>query len=101
MNSEIQTYNDNQSVGDQDIVNLLLKVIDQELTGYESKIWHSHPVCFHDGYPIVGYSKQKKGIRLMFWSGASFEEEKLNVLGKILKMPLFSIIMLNRSTSMM
>lgn len=29
----------------------------------------------------MGYSKQKKGIRLMFWSGQSFDENKLNVLG--------------------
>jgi hypothetical protein len=27
--------------------------------------------------PIVGYSKQKEGIKLMFWSGADFSEEKL------------------------
>ena len=32
-----------------------------------------------DGNPIVGYSKQKPGIRLMFWSGDAFEEEGLNV----------------------
>jgi hypothetical protein len=38
-----------------------------------------------DGNPIVGYSKQKKGIRLMFWSGADFEEEKLNVRGEKFK----------------
>jgi hypothetical protein len=85
MNSEIQAYNNNQIEDDQEIVNLLSTVIDQELPGYENKIWHSHPVWFHDGNPIVGYSKQKKGIRLMFWSGASFEEEKLNVLGKKFK----------------
>jgi hypothetical protein len=35
-----------------------------------------------DGNPVVGYSKQKAGIRLMFWSGASFEEETLSVRGK-------------------
>ena len=29
----------------------------------------------------MGYSKQKKGIRLLFWSGKSFEEDKLNILG--------------------
>ncbi len=45
----------------------------------ENKIWHAHPVWFLDGNPIVGYSKQKKGIRLMFWSGADFEEENLSV----------------------
>ena len=38
-----------------------------------------------EGNPIVGYSKQKPGIRLMFWSGASFEEDGLNVVGKKFK----------------
>lgn len=44
----------------------------------ENKIWHAHPVWFLDGNPIVGYSKQKVGIRLMFWSGVSFDEDKLD-----------------------
>ena len=56
-------------------------MINQVLPGAESKIWHAHPVWFLDGNPIVGFSKQKKGIRLMFWSGASFDEENLNVKG--------------------
>jgi len=30
-----------------------------------------------DGNPIVGYSRQKPGIRLMFWSGTSFDEAQL------------------------
>src|SRR5690606_41534061 len=47
----------------------------------ENKIWHGHPVWFLEGNPIVGYSKQKRGIRLMFWSGAGFEEENLSVKG--------------------
>lgn len=47
------------------------------LPNAENKIWHRHPVWFLDGNPIVGYSKLKAGIRLMFWSGASFEEAKL------------------------
>jgi hypothetical protein len=34
---------------------------------------------------VVGYSKQKPGIRLMFWSGADFGEPGLNVLGKKFK----------------
>jgi hypothetical protein len=38
-----------------------------------------------EGNPIVGYSKQKAGIRLMFWSGADFDEEGLNVVGKKFK----------------
>jgi uncharacterized protein YdhG (YjbR/CyaY superfamily) len=31
------------------------------------------------------HSKQKSGIRLMFWSGASFDEQGLDVLGKKFK----------------
>jgi hypothetical protein len=33
----------------------------------------------------VGYSIQKAGLRLMFWSGADFEEVKLNVTGRKFK----------------
>ncbi len=33
----------------------------------------------------MGYSKQKAGIRLMFWSGADFEEEELSVRGEKFK----------------
>ena len=29
----------------------------------------------------MGYSKQKAGWRLMFWSGADFEEDQLDVVG--------------------
>ncbi|HMG15227.1 MAG TPA: DUF1801 domain-containing protein [Saprospiraceae bacterium] len=61
--------------------NLLAEIIDNVLTEAASKIWHAHPVWFLDGNPIVGYSKQKAGWRLMFWSGADFEEDDLNVRG--------------------
>ena len=85
MNTEINTYNNRQVPTDREICNLLAKIIDRELIKAENKVWHSHPVWFLDGNPIVGYSKQKKGIRLMFWSGADFNEENLNVLGKKFK----------------
>jgi hypothetical protein len=81
MNKEIQAYNDKQTVEDKGICDLLVSIIDQELIEAENKIWHAHPVWFLDGNPIVGYSKQKSGIKLMFWSGADFEEEGLNVRG--------------------
>lgn len=55
------------------------------MTGAECKIWHAHPVWFLNENPIVGYSKQKAGVRLMFWSGKDFEEEKINVHGKKFK----------------
>jgi hypothetical protein len=77
MNKEIKAYNNKQSTEDKKICNLLAAEIDSNLSEAESKIWHAHPVWFLDGNPIVGYSKQKSGIRLMFWSGESFEEEKL------------------------
>lgn len=81
MNKEIKSYNDQQTETDKEICDLLAKTIDNELTEAESKIWHAHPVWFLGGNPTVGFSKQKKGIRLMFWSGADFGEEKLNIQG--------------------
>lgn len=85
MNKEIKAYNDNQTLNDKEICDQLATIIDSELTEAENKIWHSHPVWFLNGNPIVGYSKQKAGIRLMFWSGADFEDEKLNVRGEKFK----------------
>jgi len=85
MNEDIKKYNQELIAEDNTICNLLAATIDQELTLAESKIWHAHPVWFLEGNPIVGYSKQKSGIRLMFWSGADFDEEHLNVIGKKFK----------------
>lgn len=85
MNTDIQTYNEKQTSPEREICNMLATIIDDELNEAESKNWHAHPVWFLDGNPIVGYSKQKKGIRLMFWSGADFDEEKLNVKGEKFK----------------
>ncbi|MBK9191301.1 MAG: DUF1801 domain-containing protein [Crocinitomicaceae bacterium] len=76
MDSGIEKYNKDQSAEDKKICKSLAKEIDKHLKGAESKIWHSHPVWFWME-PIVGYSKQKAGIRLMFWSGADFDEENL------------------------
>lgn len=83
MNNDIQLYN--QSKEEVDVCNCIAILINQHLKNSESKIWHSHPVWFLDGNPIVGYSKEKNRIRLMFWSGADFEEEGLNVRGKKFK----------------
>ena len=77
MNKEIKAYNNKQTPKEKRICNTLAEEIDSNLKDAESKIWHSHPVWFLDGNPVVGYSKQKDGIRLMFWSGESFEEENL------------------------
>lgn len=85
MHPDILKYNERQEPGHREVCDLLAEMIDKNLPGAENKIWHGHPVWFLDGNPIVGYSKQKPGIRLMFWSGAGFEEEGLNVVGKKFK----------------
>lgn len=85
MHPDILNYNEKREPGDKDICDVLARELDRGLSRAESKIWHAHPVWFLDGNPIVGYSKQKAGIRLMFWSGADFEEAGLNVVGKKFK----------------
>lgn len=85
MNLDIKQYNELQTPNDSEICKTLATVINEKLSSNESKIWHSHPVWFIDGNPIVGYSKQKKGLRLIFWSGADFDEEELNVRGEKFK----------------
>ncbi|MEN9399051.1 MAG: hypothetical protein RL632_152 [Bacteroidota bacterium] len=79
MNLEISAYISKFDPEYQQICSVLEAEINKELTEAEHKIWHAHPVWFLDGNPIVGYSKQKPGIRLMFWSGADFEENGLIV----------------------
>ncbi|QQS34503.1 MAG: DUF1801 domain-containing protein [Acidobacteriota bacterium] len=77
MNKDIQAYNDVQTPEEREVCNALAEAISRGLPKAENKIWHRHPVWFLDGNPIVGYSKLKAGIRLMFWSGADFDEEEL------------------------
>ena len=91
MHPDISAYNTALAPIDEVITDLLATTIDKHLKGatkavvVENKMWHGHPVWFLDGNPIVGYSKQKPGIRLMFWSGKDFEEPGLNVVGKKFK----------------
>lgn len=75
--SQIQDYNDSQTAENKEICNALYTIIRKNLSDAENKIWHAHPVWFLDGNPILGYSKLKDSVRLLFWSGQSFEEEKL------------------------
>lgn len=77
MPQEVQAYNNSQSPEDNEICDLLMQEINRGLPEAENKIWHGHPVWFLEGNPIAGYSKQKVGIRLMFWSGMGFDEENL------------------------
>ena len=81
MSETITQYHQAQSEDDRKICTELQRIIRAQLTDAESKVWHGHPVWFLEGNPIVGYSKQKAGMRLMFWSGADFGETGLDVKG--------------------
>lgn len=85
MNKDIQTYNIEQREPFSVICDLLAHEICRGLPEAENKIWHAHPVWFLDGNPIVGYSIQKPGVRLMFWSGIDFEEDNLKIRGEKFK----------------
>lgn len=82
MHPDIEKYNRSQEPGDGEICDLLAAEIERGLPEAESKVWHAHPVWFLDGNPIVGYSKLKGCVRLLFWSGQSFEEPGLHPEGK-------------------
>jgi hypothetical protein len=77
----IAAYNEQQSPAERDICELLQQNIEQSLPAAESKIWHAHPVWFLDGNPIVGYSKRKNCVSLLFWSGQSFNTPGLAAEG--------------------
>lgn len=81
MHSDTRKYHEAQTPNDRAICQLLADQIDRHLPEAENKIWHRHPVWFLDGNPIVGYSKLKDCVRLLFWSGQSFEEEGLKKEG--------------------
>jgi hypothetical protein len=70
-------YNESQAPRDQAICDLLAREIEDGLPEAENKVWHGHPVWFLDGNPVVGYSKLKDCVRLLFWSGQSFETDGL------------------------
>lgn len=82
MHPDTHAYNDSRAVADRAICRLLATEIDRQLPRAENKIWHAHPVWFLDGNPIVGYSKLKDSVRLLFWSGQSFQEKGLTKEGK-------------------
>ncbi len=81
MHPDTRKYNKAQSPTDRKICDRLAQEIDQNLPEAENRIWHAHPVWFLDDNPIVGYSKLKNCVRLLFWSGQSFEEGGLKKEG--------------------
>jgi hypothetical protein len=82
MHQDTSAYNEAQAPADRAICELLAREIDRALPEAENKVWHAHPVWFLEGNPIVGYSKLKNCVRLLFWSGQSFDEAGLSPEGK-------------------
>ena len=81
MNKDIQSYNNAQAPEDKAACEVLATIINEALPEKESKVWHRHPVWFLEANPIVGYSKLKDSIQLLFWSGQSFDEKDLGTEG--------------------
>jgi hypothetical protein len=81
MHPDTKAYNAAQDSAAKAICHILAQEIDRGLPRAENKIWHRHPVWFLEGNPIVGYSKLKDGVRLLFWSGQSFDEPGLAAQG--------------------
>jgi hypothetical protein len=82
MQQDTIQYNQAQSPTDRLICELLASQIDAAMPDAENKVWHAHPVWFLDGNPVVGYSKLKDSVRLLFWSGQSFVSPGLKPEGK-------------------
>lgn len=82
MHAETTKYNRALGPDERAICDLLAAEIDRGLPEAENRIWHGHPVWFLDGNPVVGYSKLKDCVRLLFWSGQSFDEDGLKPEGK-------------------
>lgn len=82
MNPDILNYSAAFAEQDQQICARLAELIEQHLPQATSKIWHGSPVWFLEENPVVGYSKLKDHVQLLFWSGQSFEEPGLSAIGK-------------------
>ncbi|MBX3110375.1 MAG: DUF1801 domain-containing protein [Fimbriimonadaceae bacterium] len=81
MDQGIRDYHDKQDDDVRAVCEKLYGEIVAALPEAESKVWHGSPVWFLDGNPVVGYHKLKAGVRLLFWSGRSFDEPGLKPEG--------------------
>lgn len=77
INPDTLKYNKSLTATDKAIADLLAEIMDAQLPDAENKVWHAHPVWFLDSNPVAGYSKLKDNVRLLFWSGQSFDEPGL------------------------
>lgn len=80
--NEISKYIEDLSGLNKNICVKLKEIIDNNLHNSTSKIYHGSPVWFIKENPVLGFSIKKSGIALLFWSGQSFTEDGLNVIGK-------------------
>ena len=82
MTESIDAYHAALDPRDRATCDALRAAIARALPEAEAKVWHGHPVWFLDGNPVVGYSRLKGGVRLLFWSGQSFAAPGLQPEGK-------------------
>ena len=82
MDPDIEAYDRSRSGEARSICGALARLIREGLPDADGKVWHGHPVWFLDGNPVVGYSELKGCVRLLFWSGQSFDEAELVGRGK-------------------
>jgi len=82
MNPEFTNYLAPLGESDRQICLQLIQAIEQHLPQATGKVWHGNPVWFIDENPIVGCSKLKNHVQLLFWSGQSFDEAGLTPVGK-------------------
>lgn len=78
---DIREYQERLDPESRPICDVLLETIERALPDAERKVWHAHPVWFFDGNPVVGYDRLKASVRLLFWSGQSFETPGLKPEG--------------------
>ncbi len=78
---DVQAYNDKQTAEDRVVCNWLGSTIDTALPEALGKVWHGHPVWFINNNPVVGYHRQKDSVRILFWSGQSFDDDLLKAVG--------------------
>jgi hypothetical protein len=79
---DIESYHQGLAPEDRAICEVLRGEIEAVLPEAVGRIWHRHPVWFISANPVVGYSRLKAALRLLFWSGQSFATPGLTPEGK-------------------
>ncbi len=77
MHQDILDYNKKQEEDRRLICERLAGIISDSLPEATNKLWHGAPVWFLDDNPTVGYDVLKDSVRILFWSGQSFDEPAL------------------------